>query len=258
MTSIAAILTIVGYSLNETVVVFDRTRELMRRYKTMPTVELLEPVDQLDHVAHGDDRRRPSSSSLLALVLFGGEAIEGFAQVMLFGVVICTYSAIFISSPMLIYLGLRSLRGGVTARGRQGRRSRQNDEPMAWTGLRGLRPRPASDRLPTAMAASASPTCPIAARSWRCRRASRRVAGRAPCRADARGPRAVFAEGERIDLLLLGTGATSRLPAGAVPRAASRGAGSALDVMQTGAAARTYNILLGENRKVGAALIAVA
>ena len=48
MTSIAAILTIVGYSLNETVVVFDRTRELLRRYKAMPAEELLEPLDQLD------------------------------------------------------------------------------------------------------------------------------------------------------------------------------------------------------------------
>ena len=45
--------------------------------------------------------------SLLALVLFGGRAIEGFAQVMLCGVVICTYSAIFISTPVLIYIGLR-------------------------------------------------------------------------------------------------------------------------------------------------------
>jgi len=45
--------------------------------------------------------------SLLALVLFGGEAIEGFAIVMLVGIVICTYSAIFVSSPSLIYLGLR-------------------------------------------------------------------------------------------------------------------------------------------------------
>jgi preprotein translocase subunit SecF len=46
--------------------------------------------------------------SLLALVLFGGQAIQGFAQVMLYGVAVCTYSAICISSPMLIYIGLRS------------------------------------------------------------------------------------------------------------------------------------------------------
>ena len=122
MTSIAAILTIVGYSLNETVVVFDRTRELMRRYKTMPAEELLEPVDQLDHVAHGDDGddHRPVAARAGAL---RRPAIEGFAQVMLYGVVICTYSAICISSPMLIYLGLARLRevtkavGGKVARG---------------------------------------------------------------------------------------------------------------------------------------------
>jgi preprotein translocase subunit SecF len=107
MTSIAAILTIVGYSLNETVVVFDRTRELMRRYKTMPTKELLNL--SINHTMSRTIMTATTTAlSLLALVLFGGRAIEGFAQVMLYGVVICTYSAIFISSPMLIYIGLRS------------------------------------------------------------------------------------------------------------------------------------------------------
>ncbi len=107
MTSIAAILTIVGYSLNETVVVFDRTRELMRRYKTMPTEELLNL--SINHTMSRTIMTAVTTAlSLLALVLFGGRAIEGFAQVMLYGVVICTYSAICISSPMLIYIGLRS------------------------------------------------------------------------------------------------------------------------------------------------------
>jgi preprotein translocase subunit SecF len=107
MTSIAAILTIVGYSLNETVVVFDRTRELMRRYKTMPTVELLN-LSINNTMSRTVMTAVTTALSLLALVLFGGRAIEGFAQVMLYGVVICTYSAIFVSSPMLIYIGLRS------------------------------------------------------------------------------------------------------------------------------------------------------
>ncbi|WP_457094086.1 protein translocase subunit SecF [Microvirga sp. P5_D2] len=107
MTSIAAILTIVGYSLNETVVVFDRTRELMRRYKTMPTEELLNL--SINHTMSRTIMTAVTTAlSLLALVLFGGQAIQGFAQVMLYGVVICTYSAICISSPMLIYIGLRS------------------------------------------------------------------------------------------------------------------------------------------------------
>ena len=106
MTSIAAILTIVGYSLNETVVVFDRTRELMRRYKTMPAEELLN-LSINNTMSRTIMTATTTALSLLALVLFGGQAIQGFAQVMLYGVVICTYSAICISSPMLIYIGLR-------------------------------------------------------------------------------------------------------------------------------------------------------
>lgn len=106
MTSIAAILTIVGYSLNETVVVFDRTRELLRRYKTMPDEELLD-LSINTTMSRTAITSMTTFLSLLALVLFGGEAIEGFAIVMLVGIVICTYSAIFVSSPSLIYLGLR-------------------------------------------------------------------------------------------------------------------------------------------------------
>jgi preprotein translocase subunit SecF len=104
MTSIAAILTIVGYSLNETVVVFDRTRELLRRYKAMPAEELLD-LSINSTMSRTVMTATTAFLSLLALVLFGGSAIEGFALVMLFGVVVCTYSAIFISSPVLIYIG---------------------------------------------------------------------------------------------------------------------------------------------------------
>jgi preprotein translocase subunit SecF len=107
MTSIAAILTIVGYSLNETVVVFDRTRELLRKYKNLPTEELLDL--SINHTMSRTVMTATTTAlSLLALVLFGGQAIQGFANVMLFGVVICTYSAIFVSSPMLIYLGVKT------------------------------------------------------------------------------------------------------------------------------------------------------
>jgi preprotein translocase subunit SecF len=104
MTSIAAILTIVGYSLNETVVVFDRTRELLRRYKAVPAKELLN-LSINSTMSRTVMTATTAFLSLLALVLFGGSAIEGFALVLLFGVVVCTYSAIFISSPVLIYIG---------------------------------------------------------------------------------------------------------------------------------------------------------
>ena len=118
MTSIAAILTIVGYSLNETVVVFDRTRELMRRYKTIPTDELLN-LSINSTMSRTVMTSVSAFLSLLALVLFGGEAIRGFAVVMLCGVVICTYSAIFVSTPSLIYLGL--MLSGTKAQAARGR-----------------------------------------------------------------------------------------------------------------------------------------
>ncbi|HEX2724319.1 MAG TPA: protein translocase subunit SecF [Beijerinckiaceae bacterium] len=116
MTSIAAILTIVGYSLNETVVVFDRTRELLRRYKAMPTEQLLD-LSINSTMSRTVMTATTAFLSLLALVLFGGKAIEDFALVMLFGVVICTYSAIFISSPVLIYIGVLGRGVDVPAKG---------------------------------------------------------------------------------------------------------------------------------------------
>lgn len=107
LTSIAAILTIVGYSLNETVVVFDRTRELLRRYKTMPIADLLD-LSVNSTLSRTAMTATTTFLSLLALVLFGGTAIEGFALVMLFGVVVCTYSAMFVSTPVLLYMDVRS------------------------------------------------------------------------------------------------------------------------------------------------------
>lgn len=107
LTSIAAILTIVGYSLNETVVVFDRTRELLRRYKTMPVADLLD-LSVNSTLSRTAITSTTTVLALIALVLFGGSAIEGFALVMLFGVVVCTYSAMFISTPVLLYMDVRS------------------------------------------------------------------------------------------------------------------------------------------------------
>jgi preprotein translocase subunit SecF len=110
LTSIAALLTILGYSLNDTVVIYDRIREMLRRYKKMPMSELLNgSVNQtlsrsvITHVT--------VTLALLALLLFGGQAIHSFAATMTFGVVLVgTYTSIFIAAPILIYLGVG--RGG--------------------------------------------------------------------------------------------------------------------------------------------------
>jgi len=106
MTSIAAILTIVGYSLNDTVVVFDRIRELLRKYKRMPIAELLD-LSINTTLSRTVMTSVTTSLALLALVLFGGSVIKSFSYAMIFGVVIGTYSSIFIAAPVLIYLGAR-------------------------------------------------------------------------------------------------------------------------------------------------------
>lgn len=103
---IAAILTIVGYSLNDTVVVFDRIREFLRKYKTMPLVELIE-FSINSTLARTILTSITTTVALTALYIFGGEVIRGFTFTMLWGVFIGTYSSIFIASPILIILGTK-------------------------------------------------------------------------------------------------------------------------------------------------------
>jgi preprotein translocase subunit SecF len=122
LTSVAALLTILGYSLNDTVVIYDRIRELLRKYKRLPMKDLLnEGVNQtlsrsvITHVT--------VTLALVALLIWGGRAIHGFAAVMTFGVVLVgTYTSVFIAAPMLLYLGVGANRerepgtGNVAAR----------------------------------------------------------------------------------------------------------------------------------------------
>jgi preprotein translocase subunit SecF len=77
----------------------------LRRYRRMPIAELLD-LSVNSTLARTSMTATTAALSLLALVVFGGQAIEDFAKVMLFGVLVSTYSAIFISSPSLIYLGV--------------------------------------------------------------------------------------------------------------------------------------------------------
>jgi preprotein translocase subunit SecF len=106
LTSIAALLTILGYSLNDTVVIYDRIREMLRRYKRMPMPDLLNAsVNQT--LSRSVITHLTVSLALLALLLFGGQAIHSFTATMMFGVVLVgTYTSVFIASPILIYLGV--------------------------------------------------------------------------------------------------------------------------------------------------------
>jgi preprotein translocase subunit SecF len=111
LTSIAALLTILGYSLNDTVVIYDRIREMLRRYKKMPMPELLN-VSINATLSRSIITHVTVAMSLLALLLFGGQAIHSFTATMMFGVVLVgTYTSVFIASPILIYLGVGANRG---------------------------------------------------------------------------------------------------------------------------------------------------
>ena len=106
LSSIAAILTIVGYSLNDTVVVYDRIRENLRKYKKMPIADLLDRSVN-ETLSRTTITSLTTFLVLLALFIFGGAVIRSFVAAMLFGVVVGTYSSIYIAAPVLIYFKLR-------------------------------------------------------------------------------------------------------------------------------------------------------
>lgn len=114
MVMIAAILTVLGYSTNDKVVVYDRIRENLRKYKTMPLRELID-------LSINETLNRTLGTSMtvflaaLPLAIFGGQSISGFAWVMLFGIVVGTSSSIFIASPILLLLGEHHLRRDASA-----------------------------------------------------------------------------------------------------------------------------------------------
>jgi preprotein translocase SecF subunit len=103
---IAAILTIVGYSLNDTVVVYDRVRENLRKYKKMPLSDLLNQSIN-ETLSRTVVTSVTTLIALLSLYILGGEVIRGFVFAMIWGVVIGTYSSIFVAAPLLLMLGVK-------------------------------------------------------------------------------------------------------------------------------------------------------
>ena len=106
---VAAILTVIGYSTNDKVVVYDRMRENLRKYKSMPLRELIDRS-----INETLNRTLATSSTVflaaLPLAIFGGASLSGFAIMMLFGIVVGTSSSIFIAAPILLLLGENRLR----------------------------------------------------------------------------------------------------------------------------------------------------
>jgi len=109
LTTVAAVLTIAGYSVNDTVVIYDRIRYEMRRYKTMPMPDLI-------NLALNTTLSRTTVTSgltllsVLALAIFGGEVMFGFSIAMIWGLIIGTYSTICVASPLLLYMHVHRIR----------------------------------------------------------------------------------------------------------------------------------------------------
>jgi preprotein translocase subunit SecF len=113
LTTLAAILTIAGYSINDTVVIYDRVRETMRKYKTMDFRTLIN-VSLNETLSRTILTVTTVALAVLSLLIFGGAVLRGFSIAMLWGIVIGTYSSLFIAAPVLYYI--RPKRGGETAK----------------------------------------------------------------------------------------------------------------------------------------------
>jgi preprotein translocase SecF subunit len=126
LTTLAAILTIAGYSINDTVVIYDRVREAMQRHRAMPFRELI-------NLALNETLSRTILTvstvalAVLSLLFFGGEVLKGFSIAMMWGIVIGTYSSLFIAAPLLYYVQPKRravAKSGETATAGAGRGSR--------------------------------------------------------------------------------------------------------------------------------------
>ncbi|WP_292037426.1 MULTISPECIES: protein translocase subunit SecF [unclassified Brevundimonas] len=109
LNTVAAILTVIGYSMNDTVVVFDRLRENLRKYKTMPLREVID-LSLNETLSRTIITGVTAVGVLAVLALYGGEALFGFSIVLMVGIVIGTYSSIYVGAPIILLWGVK--RGG--------------------------------------------------------------------------------------------------------------------------------------------------
>jgi preprotein translocase SecF subunit len=106
LATVAALLTIVGYSINDTVVIYDRIRENLRRYKTMPLADLIDlSVNQT--LSRTVMTSATTLLALIALAVVGGPVIRDFTIAMIWGVLIGCYSTVYVASPIVLHLHLR-------------------------------------------------------------------------------------------------------------------------------------------------------
>ena len=262
LSTVAALLTILGYSVNDTVVVSDRIRENLRKYKKMELNDLLN-LSLNETLSRTILTGMTAIAVLLALYIFGGEVIRNFTFAMLFGVLIGTYSSMFIAAPRA------GLPGGQAQRRSCGAKTKPRPQRPSRRGR--PRPRRARRAADDAMADPAhypgrapidaygnggfrfadmshrgSLLCPAERHLCLGRRHVSKTLTPANCAAFlARAAGGAPAARHRAELIAIA--ARARV------RALFAEAGIGLEAMWTGAACRTYNVLLAEGRDVGAA-----
>ena len=106
LTTVAAILTVIGYSMNDTVVVFDRLRENLRKYKRMPLRELID-LSINETLSRTIITGVTALLALTGLAVFGGPTLFGMSIVLIFGIVIGTYSSIYVAAPVILFWGVK-------------------------------------------------------------------------------------------------------------------------------------------------------
>lgn len=106
LSTLAAVLMIGGYSINDTVVVFDRVRENMRKYRKMPLPDLIN-MSVNATLSRTVLTAGTALLALIALYIFGGAVIKGIVGALIWGILVGTYSSVFVATPILIYLGLK-------------------------------------------------------------------------------------------------------------------------------------------------------
>lgn len=105
LTTVAALLTIIGYSINDTVVVFDRVREERRKYKTMPATDIIDMATN-QTLSRTFLTAGTTFLAVLAIYLFGGPVLKGLSIALMWGILIGTYSSIFVASAIVIWMGI--------------------------------------------------------------------------------------------------------------------------------------------------------
>lgn len=106
LTTVAAILTIIGYSMNDTVVVFDRLRENLRKYKRMPLREVID-LSINETLSRTVITGLTAMLALGGLAVFGGPTLFGMSLVLIFGIIIGTYSSIYVAAPVILLWGVK-------------------------------------------------------------------------------------------------------------------------------------------------------